>query len=97
MIEKEINRPSSCPHYHIKEVFITGAYGCMTEIEIAVHLLNNAIVLQKMVIDPRIRYYNGCGTCETREACARWAAMGRQRVFEHLIGEVSPPVELLIL
>ncbi|XP_022726719.1 F-box/LRR-repeat protein 13-like [Durio zibethinus] len=75
--EGEINRPSSCPHSHLKEVLITGAYGNMTEIEIAVYLLNNAIVLQKMVIDPRIRYYNRSGTCETREACARWAAMGR--------------------
>ncbi|XVF03384.1 hypothetical protein REPUB_Repub04eG0256600 [Reevesia pubescens] len=94
---REISRPASCPHDHLKEVLITGAFGYMTEIEIAVYLLNNAVVLQKMVIDPRTRCYNGSGTCEAREACARWAAMGRQKVFEHLIAEHHPTVELQIL
>ncbi|XVE53269.1 hypothetical protein DITRI_Ditri02bG0191000 [Diplodiscus trichospermus] len=89
-IEREINRPSSCPHCHLKEVLITGAYGYMIEIDIAVYLLNNAIV-QKMVIT-HYQIYNGSGTCETGEACARWAAMGRQKVYEHLLAEVSPPL-----
>ena len=69
--ETEINRPSGCPHDHLREVFITATHGYMSEIEIAVYLLHNAMVLEKMAIDPRTRPYKGYDRWEVTEAWAR--------------------------
>ncbi|GLT45365.1 hypothetical protein SLA2020_192000 [Shorea laevis] len=94
---REIWWPSSCPSDYLKEVLITGMHGYMSEIEIAVFLLNNAMALEKIVIDPCSRYYNKCGKWEASAACARWIGTRRQRVSNHLRVEVRPQVQLLIL
>ena len=69
----------------------------MSKIENAVYLLNNAMALEKMVIDPCTVSYKGHDRWEITEACARWATTRRQTIFKHLRGEVRPPVKLLIL
>ncbi|GLU09378.1 hypothetical protein SLE2022_262440 [Rubroshorea leprosula] len=87
---REIWWPSSCPSDYLKEVLMIGMHGYMSEIEIAVFLLNNAMALEKMVIDPCSRYYNGCGKWEASAACARWIGTRRQRVSNHFRVEVCP-------
>ncbi|KAK9277044.1 hypothetical protein L1049_006583 [Liquidambar formosana] len=50
---REIRKPPMFPHDHLKEVVITGMRGYLSEIEIAIYLLNNAMTLDRMEIDPR--------------------------------------------
>ncbi|OMP08088.1 hypothetical protein CCACVL1_01167 [Corchorus capsularis] len=79
-----ISRPLGCPCNHLREV-ITGAHGYRREIDIAVYLLNNAMVLEKMVIDPQTRSYDGNGRWEVTEASSSsTSAMSRQTFFQHL-------------
>ncbi|GKV50856.1 hypothetical protein SLEP1_g57539 [Rubroshorea leprosula] len=94
---REIWWPSGYPKDYLKEVLIAGMHGYMSEIEIVVFLLNNAMALEKMVIDPCSRYYSGCGKLEALAACARWIGTRRWRVSNHLRVEVRPQVQLLIL
>ncbi|KAJ7943512.1 F-box/FBD/LRR-repeat protein [Quillaja saponaria] len=96
---KEITRTpsSSCLHDHLKKVVITGTHGCLSEIELAIYLLNSSQSLAKMVIDPRPRLYHGNGKWDILEACATWNTVGRLNIYEHLAREVCSPVELLIL
>ena len=42
-----------CPNEHLRVVEILGFMGCAIDIELAVFLLENAIKLKKIVIDPR--------------------------------------------
>ncbi|PSS28719.1 F-box/FBD/LRR-repeat protein [Actinidia chinensis var. chinensis] len=86
---REVKRLPRCPHEHLKEVVITGACGHFGEIEIAIYLLNNATVLEKMVIDPRSRYYVGDGKWEISRSCGSWMLIGRKRFLEYLTREAS--------
>ncbi|KAK9283096.1 hypothetical protein L1049_011326 [Liquidambar formosana] len=52
---RENRKPHMFPHDHLKEVVITGMRGYLSEIEIAIYLLNNAMTLDRMEIDPRQR------------------------------------------
>ena len=86
---REVKRLPRCEHEHLKEVVITGACGHFGEIEIAIYLLNKATVLEKMVIDPRSRYYVGDGKWEISHSCGSWMLIGRKRFLEYLTREAS--------
>ncbi|XP_027348158.1 putative FBD-associated F-box protein At5g22720 [Abrus precatorius] len=92
---REINFPPRCLHNHLKEVTITGVRGHSSEIAIAIYLLNNAIALEKMTVDPRGRNYLGNGKWYHSEA-ENWSTEVRQKIHKHLEQQASSAVELLI-
>ncbi|KAK9107720.1 hypothetical protein Syun_023731 [Stephania yunnanensis] len=104
---KEIERPPRVPLDHLKEVVISGAHGYLSEIELAIYVLNNAVILERMTIDPYWRHYLGDGKWQyedhqpedlwTRARRDKWAKIGRQRVLDYLQQEVPPDVELIVL
>lgn len=95
--EETINRPPKRPHENLKEVLVTGARGYLREIEFEIYLLNNAVGLENLTVDPRPRVYSGDGTWDFSEAIASWATVGRQRVCELILGEAGLNVEVLIM
>ncbi|PON67517.1 F-box domain containing protein [Parasponia andersonii] len=97
-VSEEVNhRPPKCPHENLKEVLVSGACGYVRETEIEIYLLNNAVELKKLTIDPRPRVYSGDGTWGSSEAIASWATEGRDRVSQLILGEAGPNVEVFIL
>ncbi|CAL5355108.1 unnamed protein product [Camellia sinensis] len=94
---REIKRLPRCLHDYLKEVVITGTCGHFSEIEFAIYILNNAVVLDKMMIDPHPRYYTGNGKWDVLHACDSWKIIGRKRVLEHLTKEASSQTVLMIL
>ncbi|KAI7995665.1 F-box/FBD/LRR-repeat protein [Camellia lanceoleosa] len=94
---REIKRLPRCLHDYLKEVVITGTCGHFSEIEFAIYILNNAVVLDKMMIDPHPRYYTGNGKWDVLHACDSWKIIGRKRVLEHLTREASSQMVLMIL
>lgn len=100
-IDEELRKtsgPPKYPHGNLKEITITGIRGHSSEIAIAIYLLQNAIALEKMVVDPRPRIYLGNGKCGlSEEACENWSKVERKKVCMLLKQEVGSLVELLIL
>ncbi|XAR65165.1 hypothetical protein NMG60_11009178 [Bertholletia excelsa] len=95
--EGEMKRVAGCPHERLREVLITGAIGHVHEIEIAVCLLKNAVLLEKMTIDPRPRYYTGEGEWDVAQARGSWMTHGRKKVVECIRSEARPRTTLTIL
>ncbi|GJN04692.1 hypothetical protein PR202_ga22259 [Eleusine coracana subsp. coracana] len=44
-----------CPHSHLKTVRMTGFYGIRGQLELALHILRSAKVLERLIIDPKIK------------------------------------------
>uniref|UniRef100_A0A0D9WB38 Uncharacterized protein n=1 Tax=Leersia perrieri TaxID=77586 RepID=A0A0D9WB38_9ORYZ len=45
-------------HAHLKSVRISGFFGCKDQLELALHILRNSTVLEKMVITPKVEISN---------------------------------------
>ncbi|XP_047074693.1 F-box protein At5g03100-like [Lolium rigidum] len=43
------------PHHHLKTIKMTGFYGLLGQVELALYLLRNATSLERMIIDPVVR------------------------------------------
>lgn len=54
------------PNEHLKEVEITGFVVRAIDIELTVYLLESAIKLEMLVINPRSSRGNPLGVCESR-------------------------------
>lgn len=72
----EMRSLPSCPHEHLRRVYISGFAGLRDQIELARHILCNAIRLERMTVNPK--YDDG----EPRR-CHRfnWEAIKQGRQF----------------
>ncbi|XP_077244582.1 putative F-box/LRR-repeat protein At5g54820 isoform X2 [Tasmannia lanceolata] len=95
----KIRRRPICPHNYLKEVELSNFYGKKGEVELAACILNNAMALESMIIDPREKNYLGDGRWEIMEESASkiWFPKIRARVVRLLNQEVPPSVKLVIL
>ncbi|KAF8393760.1 hypothetical protein HHK36_019958 [Tetracentron sinense] len=95
-VRSVIRRPSKCPHNQLKEIEFSGFLGNQNEIELAIYLLDNAIALERMVIDPLRKFYRGGDKWNVIGAHVEWAKTRQERVREWLCKEVPPNVQLEI-
>ncbi|KAL1535535.1 putative FBD-associated F-box protein [Salvia divinorum] len=93
-IRRETRRAPKCAHEHLKLVEIGGYYGRTSDAEIAIYFIENAVALQKIVIDPRNQVLNrsplGVAQIERQESARRHAR-------EHLGSKIPPQLKLVIL
>lgn len=64
-------------HEHLKFLEIIGYYGRISDLELAVYAIDNAVALKKIIIDPCCHAYDGDLTSEDmmkREQAARCSA-----------------------
>ena len=50
---RKIRHAAKHPHQHLEVVEVVGYYGRTSDVELAVYFIDNAIALQKILIDPR--------------------------------------------
>lgn len=84
------------PHQCLKEVKLAGYYGCDLDVRSAFYFIDNAIALEKLIIDPHNQkriFYNGPQKhCETKRERA-----ARERAKKQLKGKAPQRVKLVIL
>ena len=51
--DRKLKKAASFPLQHLKVVELLGYYGRRSELELVEYFLENAIVLEKLIIDPR--------------------------------------------
>ncbi|KAA8534056.1 hypothetical protein F0562_031573 [Nyssa sinensis] len=91
---KKMRKAAGCPHQYLKLVEMVGYYGRISDVELAMYFIENAIALQKIVIDPRnqILERTPVGVDEiNREEAARSHAK------QQLEAKKPPGVQLVIL
>jgi hypothetical protein len=49
-----VRKAVNCPHYYLKVVEIGGYYGGSSAFELAMYFIENAMILEKIIIDPLI-------------------------------------------
>lgn len=92
---RKIRRAAKCPHQHLKLVEIVGYYGRTSDDEIAMYFIENAVALQKIVIDPRHQILE---RTPTRNDKIKWEeAAARNAAKKQLEAKRPPGVELVIL
>lgn len=50
--KREVRKAPKCPIQYLKVVELRGCCGCTTELEFAIHLFENAVALEKLILDP---------------------------------------------
>lgn len=55
--QREFQKPSSAPLQHLKVVEIHGYYGRTSEDELIEYILENAMALERIIVDPRCHYH----------------------------------------
>ena len=93
LIERELGKVMSYPNGHLKEVEIVGFVGRAIGIELVVYLLESAIKLEKIVINPRDLHIVGT-PWETEEFEIN---RGARECAEQLTENLPPGAELVIL
>ncbi|XP_076903734.1 F-box/FBD/LRR-repeat protein At4g26340-like [Bidens hawaiensis] len=81
-------------HKHLKHVEIIGYYGRISDIELAVYVIDNAATLKKIVIDPSCQAY---GDDLTAWDCLKRQRAARSSAKRHLTPLLPPGVDLAIL
>nr|XP_016459320.1 PREDICTED: uncharacterized protein LOC107782894 isoform X2 [Nicotiana tabacum] len=51
--KRECRKAARCPLHHLKVLRLSGYYGRTSEVELVRYFLENAIALQKIIVDPR--------------------------------------------
>ncbi|GFP93079.1 hypothetical protein PHJA_001452200 [Phtheirospermum japonicum] len=51
--DRNIENAIHSPHHHLKVVKFLGYYGRASDVELVRYLVNNCVVLEKIIIDPR--------------------------------------------
>ncbi|KAK4352432.1 hypothetical protein RND71_027950 [Anisodus tanguticus] len=55
-VKKRVRKAVRCLHHHLKVLRLCGYYGRTSELELVRYFLENAIALEKIIVDPRIQY-----------------------------------------
>ena len=58
-VERKARKVRKYPNEHLMEVEIVGFAGCAIDIQLVVYLLESAVNLEKIVINPRSPYIKG--------------------------------------
>lgn len=91
--KRECRKVVNCPLHHLKEVRLYGYYGRTSELELVMYFLENAIVLEKIIIDPKP--YNFHIKWEPKES--KRVRIAREYAKLQLESEVPSHIELVIL
>ncbi|XP_062162103.1 uncharacterized protein LOC133869164 [Alnus glutinosa] len=91
---KKIPLKEYCQHQRLKKVELRGFYACPIEFDLAVLLLKNAILLEKMRIVLEITPYLGDGECCVMEISK--TKIERERILKILGPEVPSTVNLVL-
>lgn len=89
-----MRQATKCAHEHLKMVEIVGYYGRTSDAELAMYFIENAVALEKIVIDPRNQILErlpaGIAQIKKEEAARRHA-------MKQLDSRKPPGLQLLIL
>jgi hypothetical protein len=85
-----------CPHNYLKVVEISGYYGGSSDFELAMYFIENATVLEKLIIDPRCQT-ELCGMASIIENWEAYENLARYRAEQQLKSEVPSRIKLEIL
>lgn len=55
---RKIRHVANHPHEHLKMFEMEGNYGRISDLELVVYVIDNAVALKKIVIDPRFQLPN---------------------------------------
>jgi hypothetical protein len=93
-----VRKAVNCPHYCLKVVEIGGYYGGSSAFELAMYFIENATILEKIIIDPRYQFqwHNTLGIVETKEKQEQ-EQTGRRHARRQLEAKVPPRIKLEIL
>lgn len=83
-----------CSHKYLKVVEIAGYYGGTSDFELAMYFIENAVALDKVVIDPCCQHSHWIRSPESTK-CEELA--GRSRAYRQFQGKVPMGVELVLL
>ncbi|OMO72625.1 hypothetical protein CCACVL1_17700 [Corchorus capsularis] len=53
---KRVIKTIECPHQHLKVVELAGYYGRVSDVELAMYFIQNAVALERMIIIPKSTY-----------------------------------------
>ncbi|XP_033510382.1 F-box/LRR-repeat protein At3g26922-like [Nicotiana tomentosiformis] len=87
--ERECRKAVRCPLHHLKVLRLSGYYGRTSEVELVRYFLENAMLLEKIIVDP-------CSQNVHRHRVAP-DEIARNFAKLQLEGEVPPHIQLLIL
>ncbi|KAK9273530.1 hypothetical protein L1049_018340 [Liquidambar formosana] len=87
LVEFQIEKKEYTKHlYHqLKEIEISGFSDQWIVMELAIYLLNNAVSLERMIVDSRGRLYDGNGRWWNRDS--RMGELETKRVYDVLVKE----------
>jgi hypothetical protein len=82
----------------LKDIELPGYVGQMTEIELAIHFLKNAISLEHITFGPRSRTYLGGGRwLDGYDSLSHWNETGHNLIREELQDYVNGSTRLIFL
>ncbi|KAI3783518.1 hypothetical protein L1987_42602 [Smallanthus sonchifolius] len=81
-------------HQHLKLLEIIGYYGRISDLELAVYAIDNAVALKKIVIDPSCHAF---GEDLTKDDCLKRQPAARSSAKRQLTPILPPGVDLVIL
>ncbi|KAE7997110.1 hypothetical protein FH972_001772 [Carpinus fangiana] len=95
--KRRVIKAVKCPHYHLKVVEIGGYYCGSSDFELAMYFIDNATILEKIIIDPRYqcKWYS-ISRIETKEE-QELEQTRRRRARRQLESKVPPRINLEIL
>ncbi|CAK9183665.1 unnamed protein product [Ilex paraguariensis] len=92
--KRKVRKVARCSHQNLEEVEVFGYYGRKSELELVIYLLENAVALKKIIIDPHNPFLpdrpKKIGQIEKEKAA-------RVRAKRQLKGRVTVGIELVIL
>ncbi|KAL3653484.1 hypothetical protein CASFOL_003165 [Castilleja foliolosa] len=91
---RKIRKVDKCAHKFLKLVEIVGYYGRTSDAELVMYFIENAVSLQKIVIDPRNQILE---RSPARIEQIKKEESARKRAMQQLVPETPPGVQLVIL
>ncbi|XP_043692356.1 putative F-box/LRR-repeat protein At3g42770 isoform X2 [Telopea speciosissima] len=88
---------SEFSHNQLKEVQISGFRCSPDEIELASYIVRIAMALEKLIIDPKVTYYEGKGKWNFTDVNKIWSKCLRENICKSLSRLIPPHVKLIIL
>ncbi|EYU19994.1 hypothetical protein MIMGU_mgv11b014216mg [Erythranthe guttata] len=91
---RKIKQAAKCRHETLKLVELVGYFGRTSDVELAMYFIENAVALQKIIVDPRNQILE---RSPLRIEQIRKEEFARKRA-KHQLGSKKPPgVQLIIL
>ncbi|KAL7099083.1 hypothetical protein ACP275_09G059600 [Erythranthe tilingii] len=94
VVEREVEKVSTSKYVHLKEIELLGYYGRTSNLEFIMHLLENCVSLEKIVVDPHDTFRP---SLKFKEAYEKEEKEVRARTVEQLRNKVPPLLNFTIL